>query len=277
MKKNIVIGALLVIVMSLVGYIGYDKFSKKEAPKKIENKIEEEINMESVQDEKFTIPEGATTGNVDTTDNINYNLDISSYKANDVVYYKLNDKYTVKLRFYDISSFNYDDKYFKNFDISVNDILINSNSKAYDRPGTFAADDEKIQLSLLDDYLIFNNFFWTDIRSTDIYVVSIKDNVTKEFGEMEKIQGMLPSSKEIVTKDGLTIEGNRLDHLGIAYNGNYYEVCNGKADTLPSDTIFSATYFYKYKDGKLDLDNPEKTNIMTIKEYINNSKNNCNN
>ena len=273
MKKNIVIVILLILVLGLAGYLGYDKFLNNKEIKQAKNEKIEEKTEKIAEEPIFTIPEGATKGNVETTDNINYSLNIGSYKANDVVYYSLNDKYTVSLKFYDISNYNYSES-FKNFDISINGVLINIDSTAFDRKGTLAADENTIEMSLLGDYLIFNNFFWTDIRSTTIYAVSLKENKTTEIGEMEKIQGMVPSSKETVTKDGLIVKGSRLNHdQEIVYNGISYGMCKSDINNIPSDAIFSATYTYRYKDGKLDLSNPQKTDVLTVKDYLNKSEN----
>ena len=258
MKKNIIIIVLIIII----AFGGCFFYLNNKKTKQIENKQTET---------SFVIPSGAIIGRVQTDDSINYKLDVSKYESG-TVYYKLANNTVVSLDFYET-----DDDFYKNFSISVNGLLVNIDSNAFNRKGTLCIDKETdtIDIALLGNYLIFDNYFWTDIRSITVYIFNMRNNEIKSIGEMEKINGMVPSSKEIVNKEGIIVSGSRISHgPSIIYDGKEYDVC-GEPSKIDFDDIVSADYFYKLENGKIDFDNPIKTNIVNSGKFVSKTVREC--
>lgn len=251
-----VVVILIILVMVLIGFIVYKEFFYKEESNKDETKIP---SVEPIKEND------KITGKVEFSNN-RYVLDISNYKNKDEVYYKINNDYEVKLVFLD-NGYNTEDSGIKTFDVYVNDKFVLTDDKFNN--------EQDVYFSIIKDNLVYLNTGFTDIRSEHVYIIE-KDNRVHDIYELDKIKGMVPEEITL-NEDSIVIKGTRINHgPTVVYGESGMDVMLDDPTTwtkygINNDTIIKATYTYKIdSNNKFNLE-PDISNEMTIKEYLENN------
>ena len=180
---------------------------------------------------------------------VTYEYDIKDYTDNFTT--KINDDYTLELKFIDQLYYIY-----------INDLFILNDISS-----------EKIKFYLIDGHLIYINNV-TDVRSETIYIIDKNSNVT-EIYELDSILGMVPSEIEF-KNDSIIIKATRLSHnYSIIYNNSIFDASLEDNTTwakygITEDTIIQATYTYKFENGNLNMQ-PIISNEVSIKDYLQNN------
>ena len=283
-KKNLIICLIIlcIVIIGLCIYLIYNKDNNLLQNKYNLNKNNIVVEKLADVDSKNTDGNNNTTDHVYTNDNINYFLDMAGYKVGEKAIFKLNDNVTITAEIQEeidnVSNITYYKIYY----------WINNNK--IDALGDWYInfDDIKtLDVALIGDNFIYAYYYGFDIRGVTVNVVSLDGKVIKSFGGetggMEEIYGMSPTWSEkpyfIASKDGLLIDGSRWTNGPsiVYFDKDYksYYICDDKVKNLPQDDILTATYFYEFINGKLDLDHPKKSDIITIKEGIEEEKQYC--
>lgn len=204
-------------------------------------------------------------------DDYNYSLDLDNLRLNDSLEIQVDKKF--KLNF----------KKTKTEDqLYTFDLYVNNKKQTEEYIGiTGSYDFGKFEVSIIDNYLFYEDTHRTDKHQLNLYAVTKDGTSTLITDTLDEDKDMYPDKFEV--KDGvLTITSSRSYHgPSIIYKEKYYGVCReeetgvGLASSLDQDLPVEKLYTLEVKDGKLEL--VETKTTQTLSKFLEESNEYCSN
>lgn len=289
-KTLIIVGVVLLLVVCRIIYILVN--NNKITPNDIQD-ANNNVNTQDTNNNEKTISSEVKNSTIDiqkyvnekntTNDLVTYNIDLYNVMEDFNMTNELlnlsdyNITLAYKIKTYDIklklTSAPYEDVI--TFDMYVNDTLTSGDGYKHEWEPYFT-------MYTLGNYLINMAHFVTDIDKS-FHIINVTNGTLKDTHmlDLDNIEGMRIRNINI-NETGIVVDGSRIYHGPSVHYGNnkYYEIvsqenCRSTLNELSNDLIVVATYTYKYENGALNL-TPEISDKVTLKEYIDNTKEACN-